>query len=253
MRAAIITSLKTKFEGVSETILGRVADKLISSGKVKTVDDVADAVAGVTFQQVLEHYGDSRADEAQKTAVKNYEAKYKIKDGKALKPDNGANEQPGGGGTGTETGTDTGNVVTSQQQDEKVPAWAQAIIESNKRFNERLDRMDQEKTTKSRQSQLADILKDAPQSVRSRYEKDFARMTFKDDDEFSGWLTELTPDIQQMSADFNAKGGTVGRPKGGSHGGGKADETNPFLQARVKAREKAEPSAPAIQGLTPNP
>ncbi len=35
MKQAIITALNDKFAGVSANILGRVADKLISSGKVK--------------------------------------------------------------------------------------------------------------------------------------------------------------------------------------------------------------------------
>ena len=82
MKQAILTALNGKFTGVSAAILGRVADKLISSGKVTKEEDVANVVAGVTFQQVLEQYGDSRADEAQKSAVKNYEKTHNLKDGK---------------------------------------------------------------------------------------------------------------------------------------------------------------------------
>lgn len=249
MKQSIITALNGKFAGVSEAILGRVADKLISSGKVKNTEDIADAVAGVTFQSVLENYGDSRADEAQKTAVKNYENKYKIKDGQPIHDGNGAKEQPGAPNKGVGVAGDGDN----KPQNEQVPAWAQQLIDANKRINERLDGMDREKAANSRQSQLAEILKNAPQSVRSRYEKDFSRMTFKDDDEFSGWLAELTPDIEQMSVDLTAKGGAVGRPKGGAHGGGKTDEPNPLVKARVEAREKAAMSSPAIQGLTTNP
>lgn len=46
MKQVIITALNAKFGGVSANIIGRVADKLISSGKVKKAEDVETAVAG---------------------------------------------------------------------------------------------------------------------------------------------------------------------------------------------------------------
>lgn len=252
MKQAIITALNAKFSGVSQNILGRVADKLISSGKVTKAEDVTDAVAGVTFQQVLEQYGDSRADEAQKSAVKNYEDKYKIKDGKPVEDTNGT-QQPGATTTTAPQTTTTTNPGTTagQQQSETTPAWAQALLEQNKALNARLDALQQEKTATTRQSKLAEVLKNAPATVRSRYEKDFARMTFKDDAEFDGWITELTPDIEQMSTDLAAKGGVVGRPKGGAQGGAQPQE-NPYLKQRLAEREAAATSTPAIQGLTTN-
>lgn len=251
MKQAILTALNEKFPGVSQNILGRVADKLISSGKVTKAEDVTDAVADVTFQQVLEQYGDSRADEAQKSAVRNYEKTHNLKDGKPVEDTNGA-QQLGATSATAKTTTQTTTNTTAQEpqsQGEQTPAWAQALIEQNKALNARLDAMQQEKTATSRQSKLAEVLKKAPATVRSRYEKDFARMTFKDDEEFDGWLTELTPDIEQISTDFSAKGGVVGRPKGGAQGGTQPQE-NPYLKARLAEREAAAASTPAIQGLT---
>lgn len=243
MKTAIINALKTKFEGVSDAILGRVADKLISNGTVKKQEDIADAVAGVTFQSVLESYGDSRANEAQKSAVKNYEDKYKIKDGKPVEaPATEKQEQGGGQPASTSPG---------EKPKEDTPEWAKQLIQQNQQFRQELDAMKQEKTTNSRQSKLAEVLKNAPEKVRTCYERDFARMSFKDDDEFDGWLTELTPDIEQISADFAAKGGVVSSPKRGTQGG-KSEDVNPYLKARVEERAKAETSAPAIQGLTTN-
>lgn len=253
MKQAILTALNGKFAGVSAAILGRVADKLISSGKVTKTEDVADAVAGVTFQQVLEQYGDSRADEAQKTAVRNYEDKYKIKDGKPVEGGNGT-QQPGATTAGAQTAQPVASpgatAAPAQQQGEEIPAWAQTLIEQNKTLNARFDALQNERTATTRQSKLAEVLKNAPEAVRSRYEKDFARMSFKDDDEFDGWLTELTPDIEQIATDFSAKGGVVGRPKGGAQGGAQPQE-NPYLKARLEERAAAATTAPAIQGLTP--
>lgn len=243
MRQALITALTTKFEGVDAKIIGRVADKLIANGKVAKTEDVENAVAETTFQSILTSYGDSRANEAQKTAVKNYETTHNLKDGKPLE---GSNDTK----SGQTTGTNPANNDTKSGED--VPAWAQALIEQNKQLNERLDTMQKEKTANSRQSQLATILKDAPATVRTRYEKDFARMTFKDDEEFKGWLDELTPDIQQLTSDYAAKGGVVTRPKGGTSASKTEGEMNPYLKARIEQRAKAAEPAPAIQGLASN-
>ncbi len=247
MRQAIITALNGKFPGVSEAILGRVADKLINSGKVKNTDGIADAVADVTFQSILENYGDSRADEAQKTAVRNYENKHHIKDGKPVAGENGGEQSTGATATTEQQGAP--GISGGEQQNNETPAWAQALIEQQRQFASRLDALQAEKTATSRQSQLAEILKNAPDSVRKRYEKDLARMTFRDDDDFAGWLAELTPEVEQLTADLGAKGGVVNKPLGGTGKGG-SDEPNPYLKARIEERAQAVKTSPAIQGLS---
>lgn len=78
----ILAGLKTKFQGVEDATLQRIASK-----KAEGVTDeskVNSIVEGISFQDVLNSYGDYRADGAQKTAIKNYEQKYNIKDGKAI-------------------------------------------------------------------------------------------------------------------------------------------------------------------------
>lgn len=92
MKTKILEGLKTKFEGVEDAILERVAKKL--SKTVTKEEDVKTAVDGVTFQSILQSYGDSRADEASSSAVKNYETKHNIKDGKPVTAggDDGADE-----------------------------------------------------------------------------------------------------------------------------------------------------------------
>lgn len=70
-RQLIIDTLKANFKGVSDKIIGRLADKL--AAKAATEEDAKAAAEAVTFQQLLDSYGDSRATEASITAVKNYE------------------------------------------------------------------------------------------------------------------------------------------------------------------------------------
>lgn len=91
----LLAGLKTKFGGVEDAILQRIASKksegLTDESKVNSV------LEGISFQDVLTSYGDYRADGAQKTAVLNYEKKYHIKDGKAIeepKPQSNATPAP---------------------------------------------------------------------------------------------------------------------------------------------------------------
>ena len=125
MRKEILEALTAKFEGVSASILGRIADKLAKTAT--TPEQVKTAVEGMTLQQVIESYGDSRATEASNTArenaVKDYESRYGLKDGAKTAANNA------GGAATTATG-ENGNGGESEP-----PAWAKAMME-------RLDRME---------------------------------------------------------------------------------------------------------------
>ena len=83
MKQTIIDLLKTKFEGVDESILSRIADTKAAKA-VKTEDEANTFVEGVTLNQLLSSYGDIRSTEAQRTAVTNYEKKHGLKDGKKV-------------------------------------------------------------------------------------------------------------------------------------------------------------------------
>jgi len=75
----IFEGLKTKFDGVEEAILRRMAEK-----RAEGVADEAKAdelVQGIGFGDVVQSYGDYRAEEASKTAVRNYEKKFNLKAG----------------------------------------------------------------------------------------------------------------------------------------------------------------------------
>lgn len=120
MKEKILDALKTKFEGVEGKILEKLAVKLAKT--VTTDEEVKTAVDGVTFQDVLTSYGDSRANDAQSTAIKNYEKKHGLKDGKVVKT------------TKTEDGDD----------DPDEPAWFKAFRKSNQ---EQLDALKAENET----------------------------------------------------------------------------------------------------------
>lgn len=200
MKQEILDALKLKFPGVSDAILGRIADKLCKT--VKKSDDVAAAVEEVTTQTLLESYGDSRATEATQTAVSNYEKKHGLKGGE--KVSGGAPQsEPNGGEPAADDDADT-------------PAWAKAIMQGQKALGERLATLEGGKIADIRKQKLLEAIKDAPEKFRQRTEKSYSRMSFKDDDEFAAYLEEITKDAEDEIADAAANGAVAGRPKGGA-------------------------------------
>lgn len=191
MYQEILNALKTKFNGVSETILDRVAKKLAST--VKTAEEVQTAVDGVTFQQVLESYGDSRATDATKTAVANYERKHGLKDGEKVKT--------------TETTTEQD---TPAETDEDTPKWAKALVSTVKALSETVATMQGAELTKSRKQRLDEII--APLSELQR--KGYERISLKDlkDDEFDSLLTEIQGEVGEVIKAQGVKGAVFGKP-----------------------------------------
>lgn len=78
----ILAAMQTKFQGADSATLARIATAkatgITDEAQVKTIVD------GVSWSDVMTSYADSRANDATKKAVENYEKKYGIKDGKAI-------------------------------------------------------------------------------------------------------------------------------------------------------------------------
>ena len=228
MKKAILEALKAKFPGVSDTILDRIAAKLAKT--VTSEEQVASVVEAVTFQQVLESYGDSRATEAQQTAVSNYEKKYGLKDGQKVEHQSSA-----------------GGAQANQQQQaggaEQVPSWAQAIIDSNKTLADRLDRLDGERTTANRKQQLAPILEKLPENIRKAYER--TPVDNLTEEQFNALVGEITSEVDGIVGAIQAKGAVFGRPtvKNGQENNG--DKLTKEQQEAIAHREsKAKDGQP---------
>lgn len=189
MRKEILDALKAKFTGVSDAILGRIADKLAKTAT--TAEQVATAVEGVTFQQVLESYGDSRATEAQQTAVSNYEKKHGLKDGKQVK-----------GGASAEHNDEPDNQHGNGDND--TPAWAKAIIDGQKSLSDRLAAIEGDKVTASRKQKFDAIIGKLPEDLR----KPYARTDIKSisDEEFDTLLSEVGTEVEELAKTANARG-----------------------------------------------
>ena len=194
MRKEILDALKAKFPGVSDNVLGRIADKLAKTAT--TAEQVKTAVEGVTIQQVIESYGDSRATEASNTArenaVKDYESRYGLKDGvKVTNNTNNGGEQPTGGSATNPTGGD------------ETPAWAKTLLE-------RIGRLETSKTTETRKQQLNAIIGKLPETTRKAYER--LPLDKYSDEEFTKMLGEVTTEDEGIVDETQARGGVFGKP-----------------------------------------
>lgn len=135
----ILAGLQQKFAGVDTATLTRIATK-----KAEGVTDetkVNSIVEGISFQDVLTSYGDFRAGDARITAVANYEKKHNLKDGKPIEnPEEKKDEK-------------------KDDKKDEVPAWAQALIDSNKSLSEKLIAYEAEKAQAQRNSQISAVAK----------------------------------------------------------------------------------------------
>ena len=135
----IFAGLQQKFSGVDTATLTRIATK-----KAEGVTDetkVNSIVEGISFQDVLTSYGDFRAGDARITAVANYEKKHHLKDGKPIEnPEEKKDEK-------------------KDDKKDEVPAWAQALIDSNKTLSEKLSAYESEKAQAQRNSQISAVAK----------------------------------------------------------------------------------------------
>lgn len=199
MKKEIIEALKAKFPGVSDNILSRIADKL--SKTATTQEQVTTAVEGVTWQQLLDSYGDSRATEAQQSAIRNYESKYGLKDGTKI--------NNGGTGEGVQSGGGATN-ATQPAGGEDTPDWAKALIEQNRTLAERLNKFDTERTTATRRQQLSTVIVKLPENIRKAYER--TPVENLTEDEFNSLVGEITTEVDGIINEAQAKGAVFGRP-----------------------------------------
>lgn len=203
MREFILQLLKAKWEGLSDAILTSLAKTLAK--KVKTEDEATDLVEEMTLQQLMESYGDNRATAAQQSAVKNYEEKHGLKDGK--KVSEGAPEdedelekkdtQPGGGDLAAQ-----------------IKAAVEAAISP---LQAELTEIKSVRKSDDRRKKLDDIVKVLPE----KYRKVYGRIQLKDlsDEDFEGLMEEISEEVETLTKEEDGgKGLGFGRPGGASGG-----------------------------------
>lgn len=164
----ILAGLQQKFPGVDTAILTRIANK-----KAEGVTDetkVNSIVEGISFSDVLTSYGDFRAGDASKSAVTNYEKKHNLKDGKPIVEPN--------------------PTPKPEEKEDDVPAWAQALIDSNKTLSDELTQLKTEKAQATRSQQI--LAKAKEYGIPENYAK---RCAIKDDEDLDVYFKDLKQDF----------------------------------------------------------
>lgn len=181
----ILAALRTKFSGVDDATLQRIASK-----KAEGVTDeskVDSIVEGISFQDVVTNYGDFRADGAQKTAVSNYEKKHNIKDGKPIEE---PKPQP----------TPTPNPEPTPKPNEPQDLTAQiaaALGTALKPLSDRLDAMDAKTKADARSLQIDEVAKSfgIPEFA-------YKGKTIADDADLNQYFTDLKQEMQNSGFQF---------------------------------------------------
>lgn len=233
MKQKIFEGLKEKYPEIQDSVLNRIAEKQAKT--VKTEDEVDAAVEGVTLQQIIDSYADSRVTEATATAVANYEKKHGLKEGKPAKQDE-PEPDPKKGQKKPEGGDDE-------------PAWAKALRESNEALQQKLAAIEGEKAITTRTKKLTAAFDEmgVPQALRSTYEKGLSKMAFETDEEYDTYISEIKAELQPIIAEMKQKKVILERPLGGGDPNPKP-QVPPEVQARIDER-KTEVAPPPIKGM----
>ena len=229
----ILAGLKTKFPGVDSKILERIAKKKAET--TTTEDEVKTVVDGVTFQSIIDSEGDRRANEAQISAVSNYEKKYKLKDGKPTEPPQQDPPQPPTPPAGGE--------------DSEVLKMLKQIQQDNQQLRTEINGMKTKELGNQRKDKFSALFEGASDKLKERYMRNYDRLTFKDDEDFNGWLEQQKPFIDSDIKEEKAQGAKTTPPVGGKRKPG--EEADPAVTAylNAEASREAQTASPVIIGL----
>ena len=239
MKKKLIDALTTKFPGVDAKDLGRIADNILRAKTLTTDEDVNSAVEEVTFADILKSYGDSRAAEASKSAVSNYEKKYGLKDGKAVQTDDDDpdDDEPDNNGNGGEGDGKKPNAKKTPKPNKEESELATLL----KKLDAKLDAqaaeiasMKKGEVSKSRKARIAELIKDLSEVQKKAYN----RIPVDDlsDEAFETLVTDITGEVGELSKENKAGGGIFGLPLGGdNHGNGEGSDKGAASEAELKA------------------
>ncbi|WP_131535467.1 hypothetical protein [Pedobacter nototheniae] len=180
-RKEIFQGLKAKHKNVPKSILDKAAD-FLEKGVTEetqvedTVENAEDLVTG--FATLFQSEGDRRAADALK----------------GVKPDaNKGNEDK------------DPNTPEPGKDDKETPAWAKALIESNKTLTDRLAAIEQGKTVDLRKQALETKLQGVDEKFSKQTMKNFSRMKFDTDEDFNSFLEEVETDAADYGQNLSDK------------------------------------------------
>jgi len=213
MKEKLLAALKTKFQGVQDATLERIAIK-----KAETVtgeDQIQNVVDGLKYDDIIQSETDFRIGQASKTArdkaVIEYEKKHNLKDGKSQKSNDDDPED-----------------LIDDQGDEKVPKWAQKLIKENSELKSTIHGITKSQEVGTKRDQALKIM--AISKIPEKYrEKWVRRLELESETPLEEQVKELEAeyvDLQQETINSAVKEGTYVPGSGGSDGLEKQEMTD---------------------------
>lgn len=192
--------------------------ELLKAQMPNATDDEVKAAAEKMLDEAKRE-ADRRATEATKTAVENYEKKHNLKDGKP------SSSEP------------TSPPAVEPSKAEEAPAWAKAIVESNKALQAKVDALEKGKVTDGRKATFDQMVAKLPDSLRVAY----SRTSYQDlsDDDFEKLKGEIEKEIDDIVKDQKTKGATFSPRASDS---GKPSDSDEARKEDVEAVMKVSPS-----------
>lgn len=206
-----------------DKVLARLLVKYQNKGfSAKTINAVADIVeVGVTEETQV----DAAVDGAEpylnviqkEVDVRVEKEKLKLKQ-EAEEGNEGQEGSEQGGGA-------QGNAANQNANggDDKVPAWAKPMMTAFQTLLTDVNGMKSGNVAKTRREQFEAKLKDVPETLKTKALKDFDRMKFDTDEEFTTFLTETETDFKPIiQENLNLGLGQQHRPLNAQPATGKA-------------------------------
>ena len=201
MKEKLLALLKTKFAGVPDATLDRIATK-----KAETVTDenqlqtIAD---GVTYGEILQSEVDNRVTSATKSAISNYEKKHSLKDGKPVTQDPPKKDEP--------------------KLPDDAPAWAKEMFGTMQKKNSELEKQlsgfKQSKTTETLQQTVNDrLLKEVTGEKDQKLLKSWLKgrtIDINSEDEVDTVVSSLKDGFTGFKQDVTNAGVQIDPPSGG--------------------------------------
>ena len=254
----IIAALQAKFGGIPSDTISGIAEKLAKTAD-PSATDANTLIEGITFADIVKSYGDSRAQSAAQTAVRNYERKFQLKDGAPITP----NTPPQTTADITHHNNPNPNFISSQQpqqpaaqQQPQQPAAqqqpqqdiaaliAQAVAQAVSPLQDQLNQYKGQQQQTARKSRYEAAIKPLPEGIRKQYLASFDRMSFADDEDFEKYMTQFTQETKAIADDI-AKRATVMTPPKSANAPLDMTKVDPMVINRVNRINAEAQAAPS--------
>lgn len=124
-----------------------------------------------------------------------------------------------------------------KKEGDEMPSWFKQHVETQNKVIEtlttKLSAFEQGNVVQSRRQRLEAKLKDAPEKFKARVLRDFDRLKFDSEDEYTSYEADIEQDIAE-EVQANAEAGAVG-PRASGIGGGDLSKVKPASDKELEA------------------